>query len=135
MIITKVFLPIFIFLLPTVVKVLFPNRRDAIEITGVTLPIIAFFVRFFVAKRHINSNQCSRLVRRIQFVALCVAILILVLIDSMMILAQELPNGALFATDLDVIVFALLIAMYLSCMAFALFPGLDEELVNVELPA
>jgi hypothetical protein len=125
-------LPVAVLLMPTVVETLFPNRRGVMEVAAVTVPILVFFIRFFVAKRHIFSNQCTGLVRGIQLVALCVAILVLLLIDSFIILAHEMPKGAMFATDTDLLVWAVLIAVYVTCMAFAMFPGSTEELTTVE---
>ncbi len=125
-------LPVVVLFAPRLVKTLFPNQRQAMEITGALLPVAAFFVRFFVAKRHINSNRCTRLTRWIQLATLCVAILVLLLIDTMLILADDLPNGALFATPDDVTLFVVMVVMYLSCMAFALYPGSREEVSHVE---
>ncbi len=119
-------LPAFVILVPAIVKVLIPNRGNTIEFVAVTLPIAAFFFRFVIATRHINSNECSHLVRRIQIAFLCVAILVLLLIDSLFILAQEMPPGALFATTTDVIVWTALIAIYLTCMGVAMYPGRSE---------
>jgi hypothetical protein len=121
-------LPAVVLLVPIVVEVLFPNCRDAMAITAVALPIAVFLFRFFVAKRHICSNRCSALVRRVQLVALCVAIFVLLLIDSLMIVAREAPKGALFQTETDVVTWAALIVIYLLCMAFAMFPGPANEL-------
>lgn len=125
-------LPVVVLLAPTVIKVLFPNWRGAIEIAAIALPITAFLIRFYVAKRHITSNECSGLVRCFQFIALCVAILIFLLIDALLILVQDLPNGALVTSETDLIVWAVLITLYLSCMAFVLYPGRTEEVLNVE---
>ena len=124
--------PVVVLLMPTVVDQLFPNRRGAMEFTAVTVPIFAFFIRFFVAKRHIFSNQCTGLVRGLQLIALCLAILVLLLIDSLMILAHGMAKRAMFATNTDLVVWAVLIALYFTCMAFAMFPGRTEVLTTVE---
>jgi hypothetical protein len=102
------------------------------EFTAVTVPIIAFFIRFFLAKRHIFTNQCTGLVRSIQLTALCAAILMLLLIDSLIILANEMPQGAMFATNTDLVVWAVLITIYITCMALAMFPGRTEVPTTVE---
>lgn len=125
-------LPVLVLLAPTVVELQFPNRRDALEVTAMILPITAFFIRFFVATRHVTSNQCTCLVRCFQFVAMCLAILVLLLIDSLLLLAQEMPKGALFATTNDRIVWGVLATVYLACMAFAMYPGRNNELRPVE---
>ena len=125
-------LPVVVLLAPTVVEQQFPNRREAMEVMAMILPITAFFVRFFVAKRHINSNQCTHLVRCFQIIALCLAILVLLLIDSLIILAHEMPKGALFATTADRIAWVVLSSVYLTTMAFAMYPGRTSELRPVE---
>jgi hypothetical protein len=105
-------LPVFVVLVPTVIELLFPNRRGALEVTAITLPIAAFFLRFFVGKRHINSNRCARTVRHFQLVGLCIGILVLLMIDSLVILAHEMPKGALFATDTDLLAWTVLITAF-----------------------
>lgn len=123
-------LPAMVILVPAIANILFPNRGNAIEFMAVTLPIAAFFFRFAIAMRHINSNECSRIVRRIQVVFLCVAILVLLLIDSLFILALEMPQGALFATTTDITIWTALIAIYLTCMAVAMYPGYSERTID-----
>lgn len=125
-------LPVIVLLAPTVVELQFPNRRDAMEFMALVLPITVFFVRFFVAKRHIESNQCTRLVRCFQIIALCLAILVLLLIDSFIILAHEMPKGALYATTTDRFVWGVLCFVYLTSMAFAMYPGRTSELRPVD---
>ncbi|MBX3452110.1 MAG: hypothetical protein KF777_21320 [Planctomycetaceae bacterium] len=112
-----------ILLLPGIVEFLFPRQRGAMELAAVMWPIVALFVRFFVARRHIDSNACSRLMRRLQLAAVCVAIFVLLLIDSLVILAHEMPRGAMVATPTDIIVWAVLVVIYLAGMTFAMYPG------------
>jgi hypothetical protein len=120
-------LPVIIVFAPSVVEFLFPNRRTALEVMALTLPIAALFLRFVLGKRHIDANRCSTMVRYIQIVALCIAIIMLVLIDSLVILAHEMPEGALWATKTDRICWAVLIGIYLILMAIAMFPGGTDE--------
>jgi hypothetical protein len=126
--------PIVVLLAPIVVGQLFPNRPGALEFTAVSVPIVAFFIRFYVAKRQIYDNRCSNLVRFIQIISLCLAIVLLLLIDTMIILAQQMPPGAMFATMEDIIVWAILISCYSVLMAFSMFPGRTEHLVEVQWP-
>lgn len=125
------FVPLIVLLLPSVVEELFPNRRGAMELTALTVPIAAFFIRFVVGKRHIYANDCTDVVRCMQLVALCLAILLLVLIDTLIILANLMPKGAMFATPVDWLVWAVLIGVYGICMAFAMFPGRTVQETSV----
>jgi hypothetical protein len=125
-------LPVVVLLAPFVVKLVFPNHRDVMEVTAVILPIAAFFIRFFVAQHCISSNQCTPLVRLFQIVSLCMAILVLLLIESLMILAHEMPKGAMVATTADWIVWVVLFSVYLACMSFAMYPGHAHEGWSVE---
>ena len=118
--------PALVLVVPEFVEMLFPNRRGVVQMMAIALPIAAFLVRFFIARRQINSNQCSRLVRRVQMAALCIGIFILLMIDALLILARDLPKGALFATTTDVVTFIVLIGMYLICMVIATYPGRAE---------
>lgn len=120
-------MPILVLLAPAIVKPQFPNGRHVVEVMAVAVPIMAFLVRFYIARRHINSNHCPRIVRGFQMVALCLAIFELLLIDSIIILAHEMPNGALFASSTDWIVWGIMCAFYLTCMAFAMYPGRADE--------
>jgi hypothetical protein len=115
-----------VLLVPPVIEGIFPNRRNVLELTAVTLPIAAFFWRFFAGKRHIDSNRCATAFRYFQLFALCVGILFLLLIDSFVILAHEMPKGAMLATETDRIVWAVLASVYLTCMAVAMYPGRTE---------
>lgn len=112
-----------VLLLPGIVEFLFPNQRGAMELAAVVWPIVALFVRFFVARRHIDANACSLLMRRLQLSAVCVAIFVLLMIDSLVILAHEMPRGAMVATPADMVIWALLIVIYLAAMTFAMYPG------------
>lgn len=125
-------LPVLVMIIPWFVQLQFPNRPHALELVAIVVPITAFFIRFFVARRHICSNHCTRIVRVIQTVALCLAILVLLMVDSLIILACEMPKGALFATSTDRMIWAGMYAFYLTCMAIALYPGLSVELEAIE---
>jgi hypothetical protein len=70
-----------------------------------------------------RPSRSVRAVRHFQLVALCIGILVLLMIDSLLILAHGMQKGALFATDTDLLVWAVLIAVYLTSMAVAMYPG------------
>ena len=57
-------LPPVILIVPYLLNALFPNVRGVIEVASLLLPITAFFIRYFVGKRHIFSNHCGIWVRR-----------------------------------------------------------------------
>jgi hypothetical protein len=116
-------LPCVVLLSPRLVEFLLPNRRGAIELTGVILPIAGFFFRVYVGRRHISSNHCSKGVRRFQLVGLGFGIFALFVIDAVVILAHVMPRGALFAHRSDVIVWCIFAGVYLAAMAAAMYPG------------
>ncbi len=115
--------PAFVWSTPFFIRSVISNCRIAIELTAVVLPIIAFFIRYHVGRRHISSNNCGAIMRSLQVAALCAGILVLVLIDAVMILTHVMPRGAAFAATSDLIIWAVLYAVYLSAMTFALYPG------------
>lgn len=117
-------LPICITILPLGVKFLFPNRRGALELTAVVLPIAAFFLRFRAGKRHISANRCSRRFRRFQLCMFCLGILPLVLIDCVVILSELMPAGAFGGADY--IALAVPIMIYLASMVVAMYPGRED---------
>ena len=47
-------LPVVVLLGPVLVGYLFPDNREAVDMTGVFLPVGAVFVRFFIGKREID---------------------------------------------------------------------------------
>jgi hypothetical protein len=116
-------LPVAILSAPFLVRWLIPDNRSAIELTAVVLPLVAFFVRYQVGRRHIASNDCGPVVRRVQVVVLCLGIFVLVLIDAVMVLCHVMPKGAAFTTTTDLIVWMVLYAIYLAAMALAMYPG------------
>jgi len=112
-------LPVFIVLVPAAIGPLVPNNRGVMEITAVALPIAAFFVRFGVGFRLIQTNNCAAAIRRFQVVAFVFGMFLLVLFDSVLILGHLVPNGALFAGSFLIV----LGGPYLVAMAIALYPG------------
>ncbi len=116
-------LPACVAFVPVGVGLLFPGRREVMEFTAVILPIVAFFLRFGAGTRHIASNRCPKAIQRFQFCAFCLGILPLVLVDCALILSGLMPRGALFATALDRLVWAVLFSLYLASMIVAMYPG------------
>lgn len=117
------FLPALVLLLPTLIEVVIPNNRGAIEITAVLLPITAFFLRFLFGKRHIASNHCGIMVQRVQFVVFVVGIIVLALIECVVVLTHIMPKGFIWAHGSDRIVWAVLASTYLISMIIAMYPG------------
>jgi hypothetical protein len=111
--------PVFILLAPLAVGLSIPNNRGVMEVTAVALPIAAFFVRFGVGFRLIQTNNCAAEIRRLQVVAFVVGMFLLVLFDSILILGHLVPNGVLFAGSYLIV----LGGPYLVAMAIALYPG------------
>jgi hypothetical protein len=116
-------LPVAVAFVPTAIALFLPDRRGVMEIASVTLPIAAFLLRLRIGKRQIDSNRCSVAVRKFQFCVFFVGILPLVLIDCVIVLSHLMPNGALFATSGDLLVWAVLAAIYLASMTVAMYPG------------
>jgi hypothetical protein len=116
-------LPFCLLIVPMLIELCFPNQRGVMEVVAVTLPIAAFLLRIRAGWRHITTNRCSDFVRRFQFFVFCLGILPLVLIDCFMILSHLMPQGAQFATRDDVIVLAIVFAIYLTLMTVAMYPG------------
>jgi hypothetical protein len=116
-------LPVCIVLIPSVVGLIFPNRRGAIEIAAVTVPVAAFLIRFRAGKRHIESNNCGEIMKSLQLCVFTIAILALVLFDAFMMLSHVMPQRGKPLTFDDLLAIAIPIAIYLALMAFAMYPG------------
>lgn len=116
-------LPTGVFLTPVVAKRLLPNHPGIIELLAIVVPIAALFSRFVAGSRVIRSNHCAERCRQLQFIALAVALVILLLIDAVLMLSHNLPAGALFAAEQDRIVWTIMAAVYLTNMLCAMYPG------------
>lgn len=121
-------LPVCVFLIPNVIEFLFPNKRGALELTGVLTPAIMFVLRLIAGKRHIASNHCPAGIQRIQLCVFYFGILVLGFIDGVLILSHLMPKGA-FKGD-DYVVFAILISIYLTSMTIAMYPGRTNSQVD-----
>jgi hypothetical protein len=123
-------LPACVLLVPSVVALVLPNRRGAIEITAVALPIVAFLIRFRVGKRHIDSNHCGEAMKVFQLCIFSLGILALVLFDAFVVLIHVMPRRAGGITPADLFELAIPVSIYLAIMALAMYPG--RRLVLVE---
>jgi hypothetical protein len=116
-------LPFCMFFMPTLIEFCFPNQRGVMEITAVTLPILAFMLRVRAGWRHIMTNRCSVVVQHLQFFVFCLGILPLVLIDCFMILSHLMPQGPLNVSQDGMLLLAIVFAVYLMIMTVAMYPG------------
>jgi hypothetical protein len=116
-------LPVCIVLIPSVIGLIIPNRRGAIEMSSVIVPIAAFLIRFRAGKRHIESNNCGEIMKIFQLCVFSIAILALVLVDAFIMLSHVMPRRGKFVTIDDLLALLIPIAFYLSLMAFAMYPG------------
>lgn len=119
-------LPVVIWSSPFLIALLLPNKRGAIELTAIVLPIAALFLRFRAGRRYIAANHCGPILRSLQIGVFCLGILVLFAVDAVMILTHVMPKGAMFATTDDLVVWAVLYAIYFTAMAFAMYPGLRQ---------
>jgi len=116
--------PVFMALAPSAVGLSIPNNRGVMEATAVALPIAAFFVRFGVGFRLIQTNNCAAEIRRFQVVAFVFGMFLLLFFDSVSILAHVMPSGALFPRWTDFLGFMIVFgSVYLVAMAISLYLG------------
>lgn len=127
-------MPVCVIAAPFIIESVLPNRRGAIEIAAVALPIVGFLVRILVGASHIRGNCCGQWLRRIQFCMLWFAVFVLVFVDALLILAHVMPRGALVANRGDRIVLTTMAAIYLFAMAVAMYPGRAKPLPEVFRP-
>jgi len=113
-------LPALVFLIPGLLSVAI-GAGAIIELTAVALPIIAYFWRMAIGLRHIETNGCSRIVRRIQKCWLFVGLLALLLVDAFMILTWNIPRNALSVQDYITTFYIYLV--YVLCLAVSTYPG------------
>jgi hypothetical protein len=113
-------MPIGVALIPTVIKILTPNR-GVLEITAIVTPVMMFVLRLIVGKNHIARNHCSEAVRSIQVCVFFVGIFVLAFVEGVVILSHLMPNGTFKSEDL--VVFAVLVSVYLTSMIIAMYPG------------
>jgi len=115
------FLPVCIALAPVVIRLLFPNIREILEIVSITFPIVALFLRFRSGFRRIASNRCSSSKKESQQIIFVFGILPLVLIECVLMLSSLMPPGPDQAVGL--LLWAIWFPFYLAAMTFAMYPG------------
>ena len=81
-------LPVCVLVAPSLVEIVLPNRRGAIEIIAVTLPIAGFFARVVAGTRHIGSNNCGPLLRQLQYSILFLSVFALVFVANVILLLK-----------------------------------------------
>jgi hypothetical protein len=114
-------LPICILALPPLLEWLFPNN-NLVGIIYVAVAITAFFIRLAIGARHIETNNCPVFVQHFQFGLFFLAIVELLFLDALMMAVPmwRLGNG-------DLLVLAVLLGIYLTLMAAAMYPGRAKE--------
>ena len=85
------------------------------------VPIAAFLARYFVGIRYIRNSDCGPKTKLFQKIVFCVAILWLLMLDSLMILIQSEVRDRKGQLEF-LLVFSLLYSIYLVAMAFAFLP-------------
>lgn len=119
------FMPVVIIVTPFLVQKYFPNNRNAVEFTGIMLPLVGFIFRFFAGWIHIFSNHCGRVFRALQFGVLCFGLLSIIIIDTIFVLFHGREKDA-FVSSADYLTCAGLYLIYLTSMIFAMYPGKTE---------
>lgn len=115
-------LPLLIFLVPIALNTLVPGRRGLVEIVSLVLPSAAFCVRWYLGRRRILTNACSRRVRTFQQCVFIPGLLLLALLDCFgVLILGTMPNAPLHPKDRRAAI--VLYLVYLVCMAVALYPG------------
>ncbi|MCP4945079.1 MAG: hypothetical protein GY924_24275 [Planctomycetaceae bacterium] len=115
-------LPLAVWLTPWFVALVVPGRRGVIEILAILLPVVGCLIRFSLGRRLITGNLCSAQVRRCQFAALSLGLVLLALIDCVIVLLYVMPRGA-FGQPADWGILVGLWIVYFSLMAGAMYPG------------
>lgn len=116
-------LPVGICLAPALITMMLPGHPGTVELAAVFLPIAAFFLRFRAGGRQIGSNHCGAWVRRFQWCALVVGLLMLILFDAFVILSWIMPVVDPDAWKEDLIILGTLVGLYGIAMAVAMYPG------------
>lgn len=110
--------------LPAVLLAIFPNGRGLIEILAIAAPTIAVIVRFYVGKRTIRTNHCHPVIQDTQMVFFCLGIFLLFILDALMILSHLMPAAAVDREKQGILA---MLAIYLTLMALAMFPGFSAS--------
>jgi len=98
---------------PGVLRWLWPQDRQAQELGGTLLVMLALGVRVFIGRRHIARNHCGPVLRKLQTAVLFMMALFLLMIDCILIDFGGLPQREIL----------FIVSTYVGGMAFVLYPG------------
>jgi hypothetical protein len=99
------------------------KQRRCQKFAAVALPIVALLIRVKVGQHHIALNNCTVPVKACQYCLFAVAILVLFIFDMFIVFLHSQPPGTPIATASEWLVIGLLFSIYLTSMAFAMYPG------------
>jgi hypothetical protein len=112
-------LPVLLAATPTLIRSLWPGNMLVRDFAVVTVVIVALGVRVVVGLKHIRNNYCGPWTQLCQKITLSVMAFFLVVLDCLLMtipIGRNMPQG-------DQIFLATSAVIYLSCMAFVLYPG------------
>ena len=112
-------LPLVMVLTLWVTRLIWPGDMMARDFAVVLIIILGLFVRVIVGLSHIRDNDCSAFMKRWQKRVLYLMAFFLLLMDALLTEIEfnaRMPKG-------DAIFLLVSAVIYLSCMAFVLFPG------------
>lgn len=116
-------LPLAALFLPMALERLLPNRPE-LGLLEVAVLIAVFFLRVRAGCKHIDTNHCGDSMRLAQVMVLLCAVFLLIFIDTMLIFipAVGLPN-----VWTEWLVLTIPFAIYLTAMAFVMYPGREPS--------
>ena len=123
-------LPVVVFLVPRLVAYLLPQFPDAMVVFALALLIVGILYRFFVGRKHIQTNHCGRKFRLAQMIALVSGIMAIALAEGVVLASSDL-QPKLSAADFEALTVTYVI--YILCMALALYPGFPKPKSNMNL--
>jgi len=117
-------LPAFVLLTPIIgLMLLGPLNADiVIVVASVFVPNVVLIMRMKLGVRHIQSNNCSALLKTVQCIFLLVAIFILFCCDVLLVIIHLMPAGQAFEKN-QWSIFGLGYCVYLTLMSIAMYPG------------
>jgi hypothetical protein len=118
-------LPFGVVAVPMIVTKLLPQFPVLAIVANVLVPIVAFFIRASIGGRRFHSSKYFGW----QLMLFCIAILLLLLIDTMLILFQ---CGDARVMDSDWYILGCFYIVYLGTMAIAFFPIRTQVVSELE---
>lgn len=110
-------LPIGVIAIPAFVTFVFPRAEVLHVAANVIVPVVAFFVRLVIGRKHFRERSLHTL----QFLLFVLSIFYLILLEAMLILFHEFGNQAQVKAN-DWIILGKLFLIYLAAMSISLFP-------------